>query len=149
MGKRYSDDELQQIEASFRELIEERNTVVFLIDPSTAGRKSVQNVLEKEGVENFVEAKKASEALRELKKTPANAIPILLVESKLPDMDIVKFLQSVKAIDSLKDPVILLTSQDINKQQLVLALKAGATGFLKKPLAPEAIVAKFKELKVI
>lgn len=150
MAKRYSDEELQQIEQDFRGLIEERKIAYLLADASIASRKIIQNALEKAGGENILEAKKAKEALQALEKLPEGTRPIILSDLSFPDQpDILKFIAAIRAMTKLKEPTILLMAQDIQKPVLAAVLKAGAAGFLKKPVPPELLLAKLKELNAI
>jgi len=150
MAKRYSDEELQQIEQDFRSLIEERKIAYLLADASIASRKIIQNALEKAGGENILEAKKAKEALQVLEKLPEGTRPIILSDLSFPDQpDILKFIAAIRAMTKLKEPTILLMAQDIQKPVLAAVLKAGAAGFFKKPVPPETLLSKLKELNAI
>lgn len=154
MAKKYRDEELHEIEAQFRNLVEVQAYTYILASGSVAARKTLTNALRKAGSENVLEAKDGKEALALLEKKVESKHVVVVIEintagGRGPRHDGMWFLQKIRAEESVEQPQVILVGDEIRKDLLVAAAKLKANGFLKRPVTAEALMEKLQELNAI
>jgi DNA-binding response OmpR family regulator len=76
----------------------------------------------------------------------AAAPTLFMLDIRMPGMDGVELLGRLRQIESCRAaPVIMLTGGG-RLDRIVLAMSAGADGYLMKPFTPEQVLAKVQEL---
>lgn len=109
---------------------------VMLIDDSSTMRKIQRRVLESMGITDIVEAGNGKEGLEKIKEHN-NDFTFVLCDINMPEMNGMETLKAIRSNpDTLKLPVIMCTSV-AEKNQVMEAIKAGATNYLVKPFQPE------------
>lgn len=110
---------------------------VLLIDDSSTMRKIQRRVLtEIDPAVDVVEAGNGKEGLDRLKENNYD-FTFVLCDINMPEMNGMETLKAIRSIpESLKLPVIMCTSV-AEKNQVMEAIKAGATNYLVKPFQPE------------
>ena len=106
---------------------------VLVVDDSPTIRRMVQAALASLTSVTFVEAGSGLQAIEMLAVQPVHAV---VLDLNMPDMhglDVLKFLRSHQQYRGL--PVIILTTRGDDTSREA-ALKAGATNYLTKPVAP-------------
>ena len=107
---------------------------ILVIDDEEAIRKSLRMVLEYEGYE-FLEAGAGQAGIEMLRREGPDAV---LLDIKMPGMDGLEVLQSVRAKDA-HTPVLMISGHgDI--PTAVEAIQKGAYDFLEKPLESERVL---------
>ncbi len=139
-AKRYTEDELNQIEAQFKSLLDSQDRVYIVGESSMAFRKMVVNALKAAGCDKIIEARDGMEALNALKKVGLNGISI--IDLKMPVVDGVKYLVTVRKDETLKTAPIFIMSTETRKSIVIALIRAGATGYLVKPFDAKALVDK-------
>ena len=105
---------------------------ILVIDDSADFRKTVQNVLRKEGV-TIVEARNGEEALSAV---TTHEIDLILLDINMPGLDGFGFLERFNAVQ--EDPVtpVCVVTGRMDKGDLRRAIDLGAVDFVRKPFEP-------------
>ncbi len=144
MGKRYTNEELKEIEKKFEDLIHGQKYCVLVVDPSTAFRKTLVNAFIKNGAEYVHEAKDCDSGVNEALKSDRQVIAF--VELNMPRKDGLRFLQEFRKHEKLANGHVVFISMETNSQRVMGAVKSGAAGFIKKPFEPQGAIDKVNEL---
>ncbi len=147
MAKRYTGEELQEIQRQFKDLVEDKIWTILLVDPSTILRRTLAMALKKAGGENVLEAKDGSEGMA-LARQAGGAV-VAVAELNLPGMDGIELVRQFRADASLANSLVIIMSAESRKERIIEAVKAGVAGYLKKPFEPQVLVDKLKSLQVL
>lgn len=111
---------------------------VMIADDSFVVRCVVQDGLEAEGYQ-VVQAEDGTAALEQCRLSPPD---VILLDIIMPGLDGYQVLAELKADPELSHiPVVFLTGQT-DMADVVAGLRAGAHDYLKKPFAPEELLAR-------
>ncbi len=114
---------------------------IMVVDDSITMRRIVILNLKKAGYEDVIEAENGRVALGILYAEKSGRPDIILLDWNMPEMTGIDFLREIKYDKKLKHiPVIMVTTES-ERENVMEALKYGASGYLVKPLTPD----KFKE----
>ena len=115
---------------------------VLLTDDSTTMRKIQKRVLASMGIDDITEACDGSDALKILKE--GNLFDFMLCDINMPEMSGLETLREIRKDPKLKTlPVIMCTSV-AEKDQVMEAIKAGASNYVVKPFRPEELEKKIE-----
>ena len=109
---------------------------VLVVDDSLTMRRIVLNNLKKAGYEDVLEADDGLAALGLLEQ--GHKVELILLDWNMPNMNGLEFLKVVKAKDAFKAIPVIMVTTEAEKGQVVLAIQAGAAGYLVKPVTPQA-----------
>jgi two-component system, NtrC family, nitrogen regulation response regulator NtrX len=115
---------------------------ILVIDDDEKIQYAFHFLLEKEGC-NGVEATSGSTALKLFKSDHFRAV---FLDLKLPDMDGLKILESIRKIDR-NVPVIIITGMG-TPQNIKKSVEFGAIEFLEKPISLTKIREILREIKL-
>ena len=122
-------------------LAERVRPTVLVVDDDEFQSKIVAHILEAENY-NLLFAVNGFEALGLLRRTRPD---LILMDVMMPDMDGVEATRRLKAVPQFTGiPVIMLTGKS-EKNVVTESLKAGATGFLVKPIDRDTLITKVKQ----
>lgn len=113
---------------------------LLLVDDDPQVLSALKRLFRKDGY-RLLTAVSGSEALLRLNGTSAHAA---LIDYQMAGMDGLELLDRLRLLDPLL-PVIMLTGQG-NIQKAVTAMKRGAQDFLEKPIQPQALRARIRQL---
>lgn len=116
---------------------------ILIVDDSSTIRKMVRASLQSIDSAEFVEAGSGLEALEQL---AYGKIGLMVLDLNMPDMHGIDVLRFVRGHHTYRNiPVIVLTTRgdDASRQ---IASSAGATTYITKPFAPEALAATARSL---
>jgi two-component system chemotaxis response regulator CheY len=124
------------------------DTRILIADDSQTTRALIRSFLKNEGLGwHLNEAENGVRALETLHDQQEKNKPIQLILSdwEMPVLSGLEFLKKVRSEERFKSlPFIMVTS--VNRpEQVVEAVKAGVTGYIVKPVTPEALQAKLKQ----
>jgi two-component system chemotaxis response regulator CheY len=133
LAKRYSLDELAEIDLNFKELVELKPQYYILVDKQMATRKAIFNTLSAVGIEkeNIIECSDAYEATSKINVDQNQYI--VLTELNLPDINGFKFMERVAKKKADANVKFVIITADASKQNFAMSIKMGAAGFIKKP----------------
>jgi len=117
----------------------------LVIDDSAVIRTVLTRILTNLGFE-VVQAAHGKEALERLRSGPLPAIA--LVDWNMPEMNGYEFIQSVRASSEWRDLPLMMVTTEIEMEQVVQALSAGANEYLMKPFTPEMVQEKLEILGI-
>ena len=88
----------------------------------------------------------ASSGLEALEKLSLRAFHLMVLDLNMPDIDGFEVVAFARGQDKLRSlPIIVVTTRG-DDSSMARALGAGATRFMTKPFAPEAILAEVRAL---
>lgn len=114
---------------------------ILITEDDRAIRRAIREILELEG-HQVDEAADGEEALRRCEET---TFDVLFCDIKMPKMDGLELMQSIKALDH--QPEIVVMSGHGNIEMAVKALRLGAYDFIEKPLNLNRILVAINHLK--
>jgi len=117
---------------------------ILIVDDSPTIRRMVKTSLGAlPTAPEFIEAGSGLEAIERL---ALGAVELMVLDLNMPDMHGLEVLSFIRTHQKYRDvPVIVLTTRgdDVSR---AAALKAGATAFMTKPFAPDALATQAKAL---
>jgi two-component system chemotaxis response regulator CheY len=115
----------------------------LVVDDSPTMRRMVMASLREVCTGGFVEAASGLEAVEQL---ALNAVSLMVLDLNMPDMHGLEVLAFVRRHPVLKTlPIIVLTTRGDDASRSA-ALAAGATLYLTKPFAPQALAVQARGL---
>jgi two-component system chemotaxis response regulator CheY len=116
---------------------------ILIVDDSPTIRKMVRASLRALDAVDFVDAANGLEAIEQIALGP---IALIILDLNMPDMHGVDVLKFVRGHHACRDvPVIVLTTRG-DESSRETALAAGATQYLTKPFAPQALLSAAREM---
>jgi two-component system, chemotaxis family, chemotaxis protein CheY len=111
---------------------------ILIVDDSPTIRRMVKASLAPIGAE-FIEAASGLEAIEQLALGPMR---LMVLDLNMPDMHGLEVLGFVRANQKFHQlPILVLTTRD-DPSSRTAAMQAGATSYLTKPFAPQALLAE-------
>jgi len=105
-------------------------STILIVDDETAGRETLQSILEVDGY-SLLTASGGAEALKLARAAQPDAI---LLDVMMPGMDGFETCQRIRADANLAEiPIILVTALD-DRNSMLSGLEAGADDFISKPV---------------
>jgi two-component system chemotaxis response regulator CheY len=115
----------------------------MFVDDSSVIRKVAKRILG--GPEMIVV--EAGSGLEALDMCRAEMPDIIVVDSALPDMTAVEFIQCVRGVESPVKPQIMLCLVEVDIGAIMRAKRAGAQGYLLKPFNRAQLLERFRQLQ--
>ena len=118
----------------------------MVVDDSRPIRRIEGEILRELGFET-VEAGNGQQALERLQE---GELPkVVLVDWNMPEMNGLDFIRAVRGDERFKSVVLLMVTTEIETDQMLRALSAGADEYLMKPFQREGLVDKLRLLGVV
>ena len=120
----------------------DKNIKILVVDDFATMRKIIKNLLKQAGYNNIVEAEDGAEALKVLKSEKADFI---ISDWNMPNMNGLEFLKAVRADSEFSGlPFLMVTAEGL-KENVVLAIKAGVSGYIVKPFTADVLSEKIEK----
>jgi DNA-binding response OmpR family regulator len=71
---------------------------------------------------------------------------LFVIDVRLPTTDGIELVRTLRSMDACAQVPILMLTGEGRLDRIVMAMQAGANGYLMKPFSPEQIVAKIRDL---
>lgn len=116
---------------------------ILVVDDSATMRRMVMAALRPLGPIEFDEAQSGLEAIERLSIAP---VDLVLLDLNMPDvhgLEVLRFVRSHHAFRRI--PVVVLTTRG-DEESRQAAMREGATLYLTKPFAPDALAPQVREL---
>jgi two-component system chemotaxis response regulator CheY len=102
----------------------------LIVDDFSTMRRIVRGLLKEMGCNNAEEAEDGSVALDMLK---SQAFDFVVTDVSMPRMNGFDLLKAVKADDGLRHIPVLMVTAEARKEDIVLAARSGAAGYIVAP----------------
>lgn len=102
----------------------------LVVDDFSTMRRIVRSLLKESGYTNVDEAEDGAVAL---KKLLASKFDFVVCDINMPNMNGFELLDEIKKTDSLKHIPLLMVTAEARKEDILLAAKSGAAGYIVKP----------------
>mgnify|MGYP000636152180 CR=1 FL=1 len=115
---------------------------ILLVDDSKTILMSMENILKRAGFLVMT----ADGGVAALAKINANLPDLMITDLNMPGMDGITLIKEVKKLPSMRfKPVLMLTTESQQEKKME-AKKAGAIGWLVKPVQPTELVNVIKQV---
>lgn len=116
---------------------------VLVVDDMTSMRRVIVHVLKAIG---FTEIHEAEHGLAALNVLRSKQIGFVVSDWNMPEMDGLTLLKTIRSIDAIKSlPVLMLTAEG-KKENIIEAVKAGASNYVVKPFTPDTLAKKVEHI---
>jgi two-component system, chemotaxis family, chemotaxis protein CheY len=115
----------------------------MFVDDSSVVRKVAKRILAGPDL-TVVEAASGAEALDQCQQDMPD---IIVVDSVLPDMTAVEFIQRARGVPADVKPQIVLCLVEVDVGAIMRAKRAGAQGYLLKPFNRAQLLERFRQLQ--
>ena len=116
---------------------------ILVVDDFNTMRRIVKNILKQLGFENVGEAENGQEALEVLKK---EKFDFVITDWNMPVMTGLDLLKAIKADAALKDIPVMMVTAEAQQQNIVEAVKTGASNYIVKPFTAEVLEEKISKI---
>jgi len=107
------------------------NELRFLVvDDFSTMRRIVRSLLKESG---YADVEEAEDGVIALKKLRSSNIDFVVCDINMPNMNGFELLNEVKKDEKLKHIPILMVTAEARKEDILLAAKSGAAGYIVKP----------------
>lgn len=113
----------------------------LVVDDSRPIRRIESEILKELGFETF-DAANGREALERLQQIERP--DVVLVDWNMPEMDGLEFIKTVRKDARFSGLVMLMVTTEIETDQMLRALSAGADEYLMKPFQKDALIEKLR-----
>jgi two-component system chemotaxis response regulator CheY len=114
------------------------SATVLVVDDSATTRSLVASYLAGWGEVEVLEAASGFEALRVL---PSRAIDLIVTDINMPDINGLELISFVRANPNYRHIPVVIISTENSAEDRKRGLELGASGYLVKPFAAEALLA--------
>jgi two-component system chemotaxis response regulator CheY len=115
----------------------------LVVDDFSTMRRIVKGLLKDMGCNNVEEAEDGVQALSKLKSQPFDFV---VSDINMPNMTGFELLASIKADDAIKHLPVLMVTAEARKEDIVLAAKSGAAGYIVKPFTKATLEEKVQKI---
>jgi two-component system, chemotaxis family, chemotaxis protein CheY len=121
----------------------DKNMRILIVDDFSTMRRIVKNILKQLGYVNFAEADDGSTALEALQK---EKIDLIISDWNMPKMTGLELLKAVRADDALKHIPFLMVCTESQQDNVIEAVKFGASNYIVKPFMAETLNMKIDQI---
>ena len=116
---------------------------ILAVDDSATMRRILKNTLSRAGYTDVVEAEDGVDAWSKLQSGEFNFI---ITDWNMPNMSGLEFVNAVRESEKFKQiPIIMVTTRSV-KDDIILAMKAGANNYVVKPFTPDTLKGKIDKV---
>jgi two-component system chemotaxis response regulator CheY len=116
---------------------------ILVVDDFSTMRRIVINILHRLGYQDVVEAENGADALKKLK---AGSFELVISDWNMPTMTGIELLQAVRSDDTLKETPFLMVTAEGRKENIIAAVKAGASNYVIKPFNQATLEEKINSI---
>ena len=115
----------------------------LIVDDFSTMRRIVRNRLKEMGYANADEAEDGVAALQKLRN---GHFDFVVTDINMPNMNGFELLAQIRADDALKNLPVLMVTAEARKEDIVLAAKSGASGYIVKPFTKATLDEKVSKI---
>ena len=117
----------------------DKNMRILVVDDFSTMRRIVRGILRQLGFENIVEAENGTEAFKAVQD---GGIDFVVSDWNMPVMNGLDLLKNIRAEESIKNTPLLMVTAEALKENVVMAISAGANNYVVKPFTPDVLEEK-------
>lgn len=121
----------------------EKNMHVLIVDDFQTMRRIIRNIFKQLGYDNVDEADHGQRALEMLNKAQFDFV---VSDWNMPVMNGLDLLKAIKASEKLKHIPVMMVTAEAQKDNVLEAIKAGASNYVVKPFSAEALQEKIVKI---
>ncbi len=114
---------------------------ILVVDDFLTMRRVVRGFLREMGFDDVAEAAHGTDALEQLRATPAD---VVITDIEMPILGGFGLLSAIKKDAALRDLPVLMVTAEARKDEIVRCMKAGAAAYLVKPFTRETLEEKLR-----
>ena len=121
----------------------DKNLKFLVVDDFSTMRRIVRNLLKELGFSNVDEAEDGVAALQKLRDS---SFGFVISDWNMPNMDGMTLLQTIRSEQALKKIPVLMVTAEAQKENIVAAAQAGASGYVVKPFTAAILEEKLNKI---
>lgn len=114
---------------------------ILIVDDVASVRNVTKSILM---VDEYTDIALASDGANALVQLENKTFDLIICDWEMPNMDGLELLVEIKKDDRLKNIPFLMLTSNTDKVKVNVALNAGATDYVIKPIQPSALLEKIK-----
>lgn len=115
----------------------------LIVDDFSTMRRIVRNLLKEAGFHN---ADEAEDGVVGLQKLRAGGFNFVVTDINMPNMNGFELLQQIRLDPTLQSLPVLMITAEARKEDIVLAAKSGASGYIVKPFTKATLEDKVAKI---
>ena len=120
-----------------------QDTRFLVVDDFSTMRRILRNLLKELGFMNVQEAEDGADALAKLRAEPFDFV---VSDWNMPNMNGIELLQAIRADARLKHLPVLMVTAEAKRDNIIMAAKAGASGYVVKPFTAATLDEKLMKI---
>lgn len=116
---------------------------ILTVDDSATMRRIIKNQLKQAGFEEVDEAGNGKEAMAKLGQ---GQYDLLITDWNMPEMSGLELVKEVRKTEAIKGIPILMVTTVAEKEEIVIALKAGVNNYVVKPFDTPTLQTKISQV---
>jgi two-component system chemotaxis response regulator CheY len=127
----------------------DKSTRILVVDDAALSRVHTQKLLQAFDFAHVATAEDGEAAWTSMKAAAAKgeAFQLVLSDWMMPKLDGIGLLEKIKAAGWARRPHFVLITSESDKGNLVTAVKAGISAYIRKPLKEEALVEALRNVE--
>ena len=121
---------------------------ILLVDDFELVRQLIKGILSEKGFTTVDEAENGKEAVSKIEAAQNSSQPyhIIFCDWAMPEMSGLEVLEHIRAKAEFKEVPFIMVTAESERANVVKAIRAGATDYMKKPIEPAALEKKVQKL---
>jgi len=136
-------DERQKNSHLMETLVADKNMKFLVVDDFSTMRRIVRNLLKDLG---FVNVDEAEDGVMALQKLRGGGFDFVVSDWNMPNMDGLTLLKHIRSDEALKKIPVLMVTAEAQKENIVAAAQAGASGYVVKPFTAATLDEKLNKI---
>lgn len=120
-----------------------KDITILVVDDFNTMRRIIKNLLKQLGFNNISEAEHGQRALELLRK---EHFDFVITDWNMPVMTGMELLKAIKSDEQLKAIPVMMVTAEAQQQNIVAAVKAGASNYIVKPFTAEVMEEKINRI---
>lgn len=121
----------------------DKSMSILVVDDFNTMRRIVRNILKQLGYDNVSEAEHGQRALELLRK---NHFDFVITDWNMPVMTGLDLVRAIKGDEQLKAIPVMMVTAEAQQQNIIEAVKAGASNYIVKPFTAEVLEEKINRI---
>lgn len=120
-----------------------RNPQFLIVDDFSTMRRIIRGLLKEAG---YVDADEAEDGQVAFQKLQAGHFDCVITDINMPNMNGFGLLEAIKKDEKLKSTPVLMITAEASKDDVLMAAKFGASGYIVKPFSKAILEEKIHKL---